>query len=348
VTNDPNKTGLGESLHTTWRSETKRHRIAKEIVQGWRDLTRTANDSSTLVACSGGADSTALAIALAGFASAERNECRVVLAHVVHDMRARTVALGDREIVKTLAERLGIEFLESEIVVEQGANAEASARIERYKALKSLAKKESIRFVATGHHANDQFETVLMGLLRGAGPRGLRGVTRVRPLGSTVKLIRPMLDISRDDVELYLKHLGVTWAEDETNADTDKFRAGLRHGPVKELLKMRPGGARRAARTAVLMEDVVTLVEGRARKVFGNERTWDREDLAKEVGIVIGEGLRRIALKETKGKGEDKFTGAVLDDVVDAIRDGAGGTRTYDWPMGITIEITKHAVTLSR
>jgi len=348
VTNDSNKTRLGESLHATWRSETKRHRIAKEIVQGWRDLTRDAKDASTLVACSGGADSSALAIALAGFSSAERNNTRIVLAHIVHDMRARTVALGDRDLVRDLAERLGVELVESEIVVEQGSNAEASARLERYKALKELAKRESIPFVATGHHADDQFETVLMGLLRGAGPRGLRGVTKARPLGSTVTLIRPMLDIAREDVELYLRHLGVEWAEDATNADTDKFRAGLRHGPVKDLLKMRPGGARRAARTAGLMEDVVTLVEGRARKVFGNERSWDRATLAKEVGIVIGEGLRRIAMKETKGKGEDKFTGAVLDDVVHAIRDESGETRSYDWPMGITIVISKDAVTLSR
>ncbi|MEQ9617338.1 MAG: tRNA lysidine(34) synthetase TilS [Phycisphaerales bacterium] len=348
MTNESQKTGFGDSLHATWRSETKRHRVAKEIVRGWRSLTGDAKDASTLVACSGGADSSALAIALAGYAASERNDARIVLAHVIHDMRARTVALGDRDTVRELAVKLGVELVEAEIVIEQGSNAEASARVERYKALKNLAKKEGLPFVATAHHADDQFETVLMGLLRGSGPRGLRGVSAERKLGSSVTLIRPMLDITRDEIELYLRHLGVEWVEDATNQDTDKFRAGLRHGPVRDLLRMRPGSARRAARTAMLMDDVVTLIEARARRVFGKEFSWDRKDLASEVGIVIAEGLRRAALKQTNGKGEDRLTGEVLDAVVDAVKDESGESRSFDWPLGITVEVTKSTVSMSR
>ena len=205
------------------RATLKATPAVREITRSWRRLT---NDGApTLVACSGGADSVALALALWSAGAP------ITLGHVVHDLRPETEAHADRDLARALADRLGCSFLESSIQVTGVGNDEGVARTRRYRALVSMAQEASLRYVASAHHADDQLESMLMAIARGAGLEGLSGVATSRTLDDGVTLIRPMLTVTRIDAEAICLAAGASWAHDVTNDDTDRFRNAVRDGP---------------------------------------------------------------------------------------------------------------------
>jgi tRNA(Ile)-lysidine synthase TilS/MesJ len=122
----------------------------------------------TLIACSGGADSSGLVLGLAAAVSEPAD--LFVVAHIVHDMRTPREALADRDSARDLAATLGLPFAEDHIRVK-GGNAEANRPPPPLPGLAALAKTHGCPYIATAHHADDQLETILMGLLRGSGPR---------------------------------------------------------------------------------------------------------------------------------------------------------------------------------
>lgn len=346
------------------RSDPAVRRIARE----WRRLTnpraaRTLPDASrrTLVGVSGGADSTALLLALAGVAREH-----IGIAHVLHDLRPSPHPQADRDAVAALAARLGIPFHERSITIDRSRNLEAGARAARYAALAEMARHADCPFLATAHHADDQLESIVMALLRGAGPDGLRAIAPRRPLSgatppgdtplpsrdrpqrSTVTLIRPCLQLTRAEAEALCRRCHTPWRDDHTNRDTTRLRAALRHGPLADLALLRPDAARHASRSALLLRDAAGLVRDRARDVFADATTWPRDALRAEREIVLGAGLRAAALRLTRGRGADRLTGALLDPAIRAIRDNSTNPRTFHWPDGLTLEITTHHVALTR
>ncbi|HEY5677283.1 MAG TPA: tRNA lysidine(34) synthetase TilS, partial [Myxococcales bacterium] len=160
-------------------------------------------DARVLVACSGGADSSALA------AASERLGLRCVIGHVDHGLRPDSASDADR--VRDLARRLGVPFLTLRIqflnIRELGL--EAAAREARYAALGQLAVQASAPVVATAHTRRDQAETLLLRLFRGAGPGALSGIRRTRPLLKGVELVRPLLDVTRAATEAYCAARGI-------------------------------------------------------------------------------------------------------------------------------------------
>jgi len=324
----------------------RRHPLVRRIVEAWR---RETGGAPTLLACSGGADSTALALALtAGGAD-------VTLAHVVHDLRPRGEALADRDMVFALAERLGVEAVAEEAMTsERAGNSEANARRARYAALASMARAGGLGFVATAHHADDQFESVLMALLRGTGLNGLRGLARRRaiegagPEEGQVILVRPMLDIGRTESERLCEEAGVDWAIDATNFDPERLRSSLRQGPLEDLRLRRPGVERRVAATADLLRDAAGLVRERAEEVFGGATRWDRASLRRERAIVVGEGLRRCALRLTRGVGADRLSQRALEPLIGAVRDASGERRVFRVAGSVEIEVGREWVSARR
>jgi tRNA(Ile)-lysidine synthase len=184
--------------------------------------------STVLVACSGGADSTALAIAVA--ARAEDLSLRPVLGHVDHALRADSHEDAGR--VAKLAAELGIPFrsvrLASLAAQVRVLGLEAAAREARYVALETLAREERCDRIATAHTRRDQAETILLRLARGAGPGALAGIRRERVLASGVRLVRPLLDVSREATERLCGEVGVTFSSDPHNSDPRRARARLR------------------------------------------------------------------------------------------------------------------------
>lgn len=341
----------------------RRDPASRRVVREWRALTggRSVGDADrrTLVACSGGADSLALGLVLAAAARGS-----VVLGHVVHDLRPAEETAGERDLVASVASGLGVGFVESTVRVRgETGNAEGNARRERYRALSRLAEGSGCPFVATGHHAEDQLETVLMGLVRGAGAAGLSGVRCRRPLGQGgVTLVRPMLGIGRADTERLCRVAGVGWAEDGTNADVSRLRAALRRDVVPRLLSIRPAGAARAVETATRMRELASLVddlvEALIQRADVGERAvrWPRAALEGEHRAVVSAALRRVFADLHGGRLADRLPARSVAMVVDAIGCAGGGpdrgrtnraTRRFVW-KDTEVEVTPTAVTMRR
>ena len=192
------------------------------------------NDVTVLAAVSGGADSVALARAL--HQRRIRGEGRLILAHLNHRLRGAE-SDGDQAFVEDLGRELGLEVVVGarDGVGEKGRGGDESAASEeslrelRYAFLAQSADKCGARYVATAHTRDDQVETVLLNVLRGTGLGGLAGMPRTRPLTAAATLMRPLLDVSRDEVLAYLDSLGQTFREDVTNRLTNYSRNRIRH-----------------------------------------------------------------------------------------------------------------------
>lgn len=332
--------------------------MVRRLALAWRELTggtRRGLDGCrrTLIACSGGGDSSGLVLALAS--AIPDAEGLLTVGHIVHDLRPREEALADRDAAAALAEGLGLPFVETEVAARKaGGNAEAAARRLRYAALTRLAEAEGCRFVASAHHADDQLETVLMGLMRGAGPRGLAGAARRRRLGRDGPwLIRPALGVTRADLLALCEGAGWRPVEDRTNLDTTRLRAALRHQVLPVLERLRPGAALRAGRSARLIADAARLVQDRAAAVLGKagrhdgEVIWEREDLRGERAVVVGAALRMAASELMEGHGADRVTGRLITPAVRLIRGTSTDPRVFQW-SGVEVQVTAHRVRMRR
>ena len=178
--------------------------------------------STVLVACSGGADSVALAAAVA------EAGVPAALGHVDHGLRPESAR--EAEAVRALAARLGVPFFLERLtgLDVRGPGLEAAARAGRYAALGRLAAQAGAAVVATAHTRRDQAETLLLRLIRGAGPGALAGVRRRRPLAPGVELVRPLLDVPRSETEAYCRAHRLAYVEDPHNVDLARTRARLR------------------------------------------------------------------------------------------------------------------------
>ncbi len=148
-------------------------------------------------------------------------------------------------------------------------NIEARAREGRYEALTDLCIEHGITELLMAHHQNDQAETVLLQLLRGAGAAGLSGMPEQRLLDSEVQSIalkRPLLDQSRKELEAYAKKNKLKWIEDPSNQDTNYRRNAIRKEIIPRLEKIQPDAIANLARSAQLMADSQALLDRLAQQ----------------------------------------------------------------------------------
>ncbi|MGN9893212.1 tRNA lysidine(34) synthetase TilS [Micromonospora sp. L31] len=216
-----------------------------------RALTPLPADGPVLVACSGGADSLALAAATAFVAP--RLGRRAGLVTVDHGLQEGSA--GRAEAVARWAVEAGLDPVEAVPVTVAGrpGGPEAAAREARYQALVDAARRHRAAALLVGHTRDDQAETVLLALARGAGPRGLAGMPERRELDG-VPLLRPLLDVTRDDTRKACAALGLTPWEDPHNADPSYARARVRADVLPVLLRaLGPGVLDNLARTARLV-----------------------------------------------------------------------------------------------
>jgi len=182
-----------------------------------------------LVGVSGGPDSVCLLHIL--------DRCRKEMAlslhivHINHGIRKRE-SKREEKFVTLLAGRMGLPITVKSINVPSYARkkkltVEEAARDMRYRVLERLAGRLNAKKIALGHTASDQVETVLMHLLRGSGPQGLSGIPPLRKLGRA-EIVRPLIEISREEISGYLKENNLKFCLDSSNRKTEYFRNKIR------------------------------------------------------------------------------------------------------------------------
>lgn len=183
-----------------------------------------------LVAVSGGADSVALLRGLHALASELNLAC--VVAHINHGLRGAD-SDADAEWVGELAQQLGVEFhlgtADLTRTPRNGQSVEEAARNARYGLLAAIAVAANCSAIAVAHTADDQTETILHHLIRGTGLSGLSGMPHSRPLRDGIRLIRPLLSVRREQIELWLNEIGQGFRIDASNQDRGFTRNRIRH-----------------------------------------------------------------------------------------------------------------------
>ena len=187
---------------------------------------------SVLVGLSGGADSAALLYLLCRLS--EELGFAVYAAHVNHGLRG-AAADADERFSEALCKLLGVEFrvLRADVKGEaekRGMSEELAGRCVRYEFFDKLASEHNIDRIATAHHKNDNAETILMNFVRGTGIKGLCGIPYTRG-----KIIRPLLDCTRAEIERYCGENSIEYVTDMTNLDTVYTRNKARHILIPEI-----------------------------------------------------------------------------------------------------------------
>lgn len=209
------------------------------------------------VGLSGGRDSVVLLDALLPAAAARHH--RVVALHVHHGLSPNADA-WQRFCTELCAQR-GVALSVRTVAVPRTpqSSLEAEARRVRYAALASAAAAADTRFVALAHHRDDQAETLLLQLLRGAGPHGLAGMAPVRADPRGITWLRPLLAVARGAIDAYARDQGLAWVDDESNDAARHLRNAVRHAVMPALAAVFPNPGATLARAAAHQADAARL-----------------------------------------------------------------------------------------
>ncbi|CAH0121535.1 MULTISPECIES: tRNA lysidine(34) synthetase TilS [unclassified Paenibacillus] len=211
--------------------DSKGYHILQQVQRTAAEHRLWSRGDTIVVAVSGGPDSVALLHVLYDLSNAEGMRFRLVVAHVNHQFRGEE-SDAEARTVEQLALRLGLPCEMARIDVpayieESGMNAQAAAREKRYAFLHETAGRHGAGKIALAHHADDQAETMMMRILRGAGPAGLSGMP-IRRIEKNVELIRPFLRIYKTDLIRYCEMNGISYVTDSSNASRKYARNQIR------------------------------------------------------------------------------------------------------------------------
>jgi tRNA(Ile)-lysidine synthase len=240
-----------------------------------------------VVAVSGGPDSVALLHALV-----RRHASPLVVAHLNHRLRGVESDADEefvRQLVATLraaaAASLTLECRRLDVAAAaraSGENLEAAARRLRYDWLIQVARGAGAAWIATGHTADDQAETVLHHLLRGSGLRGLSGIARRRELAPGIDLVRPLLAMRKATLLAFLEAEGLACRQDRSNEDPNLMRNRIRHELLPLLsARFNAGVVEHLTSLAQQAEQVQSYLEDEARAVL------ERAELPRSGPLVI-------------------------------------------------------------
>jgi tRNA(Ile)-lysidine synthase len=215
------------------------------------------------VACSGGLDSMVLLHAASTWS--REHGVSLFAFHVHHGLSPNAdewLAHCERSCAQ-----LGAAFDARRVTVEKGKSGiEQAARKLRYAALGEMCRAHGVGLLLTGHHLDDQAETVLLQLLRGSGPAGLSGMDTAnraaKLLGDAdVMIARPLLSLNRAELEAYARFQNIDWVDDESNLDPRYARNALRHQVMPALAQAFPGFQQRIARSAAHAQSAQRLLD---------------------------------------------------------------------------------------
>jgi tRNA(Ile)-lysidine synthase len=241
----------------------KRFSLEDVISSFWRSHRLNPQDL-VLLGLSGGADSMCLATLFLEY------NIPFIAAHVNFTLRG-LASESDARFVKNWCKKNKIrleytKFPTLKMARETKSGIEETARRLRYEWFSELAEKYGIQYVATAHHADDQAETVLLHLLRGSGWEGAQGIVPVRlhfkiqDAAYPIHLIRPLLGISKNEINHYINQKRIKYRQDATNLKTNLARNHIRHKVIPQLIKVNQQAASHLAEFAHKMQALEGLI----------------------------------------------------------------------------------------
>ena len=203
--------------------------LINKIKSTIKKYTMLQKGDNILAGVSGGPDSITLLHILCDLK--KEYSLNIIVAHLDHKFRGEE-SIADRKFCEQLAKKYNLEIVWEAIDVpsiakEKGISPEEAARMARYDFFKRAARERGIDKIAVGHTRDDQSETVLMRIIRGAGMKGLGGMSPVKEMQG-YKIIRPLIEISRKDVEDFISEEGLKFREDSSNEKTIFTRNKIR------------------------------------------------------------------------------------------------------------------------
>ncbi len=246
----------------------------REALRRWRMVNM---GEKVLVAVSGGADSMALLYAL--FWLRKEFDLTLALAHLDHGIRQDTAE--DLKVVRAAAEDLGLPLVYERVDApsyarEHKLNLEEAARRLRREFLLRASREVGAQKIALGHTRTDLVETILLHLLRGAGPRGLRGFLPMNP-----PFIRPLVLVSREETRAFCESHAIPFRDDPTNYDTRLARNAIRLELLPALRRFNPQVEEALARAAELLGETQEVLQWTAQRLLGELRGERGLDLNK-------------------------------------------------------------------
>ncbi len=321
------------------------NQFPRQLLTDWRRLRLPTSGETIVVAVSGGADSTALLLALEELRTRHKLFVDICVAHFDHQIRKTSAK--DAKWVADLAANLGFKSVTGRSKVAEKAdidsdNLEQAAREARYAFLLRTAKKVSANYVLTGHTMDDQAETVLMRLMRGSAGSGLGGMEATRPLAknSSIQLVRPLLWARRVETENYCRIRKTAFLSDEMNDDQRFARVKVRKQLLPLMQSFNNKIVEALSRTASqLREDGAVLFktsdELLKRASVANDET-KTPVLDVKVLSEAPSAVRRRALRQwlSEARGSTRRLEMVHLTAVEKLLAGRGSGRVVELPGG--------------
>lgn len=324
-------------------------------------------DDAVVVGVSGGADSTALLHLLVGLNQAGDWRLRLHVAHLNHQLRGAE-SEQDAAFVQAAADSLSLPCTvdrrdapgdqdgspetatsrrhDRRFAGPQSGSVEEVARRERYAFFERVCLQVGAKVVAVGHHADDNAETILHRILRGTGVRGLAGIPRSRVLsvGSDIRLIRPLLRVTRAALRTYLADAGIAFREDRSNASNEPMRNRIRNILLPRIeAEVNPQVREALTRLGEQAQWLQEFLQETAERTFESlvvsktdqALVLNADALARKSRIVQAELIRQAYI--SFGLGEQDLSFSHLVAALELIGDPASGKQAK-LPGGMTIE----------
>jgi tRNA(Ile)-lysidine synthase len=312
-------------------NETPASRLVLEAVRSAVSDAALPPGSLLAIALSGGLDSTVLLDAAVRSFGADR----VVAFHIHHGLSPNANAWDAH--CDAFAASLDVRYASRHVDVARahGESLEAAAREARYRALDALCDEHGASALLIAHHADDQAETVLLQLLRGAGVAGLAAMAPQRADGAAAPRLRPLLRLLRAQLEQYAHERDLSWIDDESNADTRYSRNALRHDVLPVLAVHFPGFRDALARTASHAASAQRLLDQLASIDFDAARITAEEGALNLDALLALDDERAINLLRywIRSRGLLAASTARIADMLRQLRDAA------DAPSGHALRI---------
>jgi len=284
---------------------------------------------------------------------AKKSGIPIVACHVIHDMRPESETSKDVDCVTKICNSLGIELRVEKVSAAQfQGNSENIYRYLRREKLEAVAKsfetdtEDGISYIATGHHADDQLETLLMKICRGTGLDGLSGIAEKMFEGNQYEnaiFVRPMLSVTKKEIYEICKENNIDFVEDSTNKNTDFTRNAIREKVVPILRELFPKCAEHSTSAAKAARSAINLVDEKVDALHRFERmNFDPfqciiriEALQVSEDVVIYSWLRRAIARLPSTTKIDKINSTMYNQVIEAIRNRKH--KKFIWTEKVTV-----------